>query len=384
MNFKQNYTLRKPSGPSLVGGTLLCYEYQPAQADSGTRLLPCLCLYPAGQTGGARQKDYAHEEVHPGTGTIVSNTWLDAPVAEGKHPLLLFSHGFGLFHEANTVQLEELASHGYIVLCIGHQGEGSYELPGGEILKPDMEQLMKDYQADAKGMERFPEYAAWLAGDGRSASLAEYRCFYHQMIELQPGLTAQSARWIEDSLAALDRLLHDPGKDGRLLAQHIDTGKIGAFGMSFGGSTALGLTQASDLIQAGANLDGFYYNTNWQKPLHKPVLLLQNDAGLFLDFPYANAEGDAYLATFRNSTHANFADYNEILAENYIAKGEYQGQEMEQAMLGSIDPGRMEDLLNLLLLDFFNKYLRGEESKAVDREVLPEEVKLVRRGSIRQ
>jgi len=54
-----------------------------------------------------------------------------------------------LFCEANTVQFEELASHGYMVLSIGHQGAGSYELPSDELLVSDNEKQMKELQADA-------------------------------------------------------------------------------------------------------------------------------------------------------------------------------------------------------------------------------------------
>lgn len=39
-----------------------------------------------------------------------------------------------------------------------------------------------------------------------------------------------------------------------------------------------------------------------------------------------------------HSTHGNFADYSEIMAENYVAKAVVGDEEVEQAMLGEIDP----------------------------------------------
>jgi hypothetical protein len=45
---------------------------------------------------------------------------------------------------------------------------------------------------------------------------------------------------------------------------HVDKENRDAFGMSFGGSTALNLTHASDLIEASAYLDGFFYSSMWQ------------------------------------------------------------------------------------------------------------------------
>ncbi|MDD1753038.1 MAG: hypothetical protein LUQ38_08115 [Methanotrichaceae archaeon] len=41
---------------------------------------------------------------------------------------------------------------------------------------------------------------------------------------------------------------------------HIDKENIDAFGMSFGGATALDLTNGSNLIKTSAYLDGFYYS----------------------------------------------------------------------------------------------------------------------------
>ena len=150
--------------------------------------------------------------------------------------------------------------------------------------------------------------------------------------------------------------------------------------MSFGGATALNLTHASELIKASANLDGFFYSTIGQKPIAKPSLMVQNGAGLFLTYPFLNAENDAYLVTVKNSTHANFTDYSEILAENFISKGVVGDKEVEQAMLGEIDPNEMERIMNVLLLDFFDKYLKGKDSQVLDTDdELPNDVILLRK-----
>lgn len=113
-------------------------------------------------------------------------------------------HGFSLSCEANTVQFEELASHSYIILSIGHQGDGSYELPNGEILMFDMEKMMKEYQEEATaGTEIFPKYSAWLRGDGQDASIKEHQDYYKTIIGQQPKMIAHTEIWIKDSLVAL-------------------------------------------------------------------------------------------------------------------------------------------------------------------------------------
>ena len=381
MKIKEKHKLRKPSGPNLVGCKHFSYEYDSNETDGKSRVIPCLCFYPAKDIDEGKLKPYVNESIMPGTNGIETNSYINAPIGDGKHPLLLFSHGYNLFCEANTVQFEELASHGYMVLSIGHQGAGMYELPTGEVLMPDTEKQMKELQADTvNAIELFDTYSAWLSGAGKAASLEEHRDSYQRLIDGQPGLTANSEGWIKDSLVALDMFLNEGEQGNAILHHHVDKERIGAFGMSFGGSTALSLTHASELIKASANLDGFFYSTIWQKPIAKPSLMVQNGAGLFLTYPFLNAENDAYLVTVKNSTHANFTDYSEILAENFISKGVVEGKEVEQAMLGEIDPNEMERIMNVLLLDFFDKYLKGKDSQVLDTDdELPNDVILLRK-----
>ncbi|WP_312113149.1 alpha/beta hydrolase family protein [Brevibacillus reuszeri] len=380
MKIKQKHKLRMPSGPNLVGCKHFSYQFDPSMTDEKSRVIPCLCFYPAKGIGEGILKKYVNESIVPGTNEIETISYSNAPISDGKHPLLLFSHGFNLFCEANTVQFEELASHGYIVLSIGHQGTGLYELPSGEILMPNNEKLLKALQTDAcNGLELLSTYMAWLGGDGKVASMEEHHDFYKKMIECQPELTAHSEVWIEDSLVALDMFLNEDKQENASFYKHVDKERIGAFGMSFGGSIALSLTHASDLIKASVNLDGFFYSTIWEKPIKKPVLLVQNDTGSFLTYPFQNAENNAYMVTVKNSTHGNFTDYSEILAENYVASSVIGDKEVKQAMLGEIDPNEMERIINVLLLDFFDKYLMGKDSQILDTDELPEDVILIRK-----
>lgn len=54
----------------------------------------------------------------------------DAPVADGKHPLILFSHGYLGSADQTIFLMEDLARHGYIVAAVNHadslkRGSGS-------------------------------------------------------------------------------------------------------------------------------------------------------------------------------------------------------------------------------------------------------------------
>ena len=58
----------------------------------------------------------------------------------------------------------------------------------------------------------------------------------------------------------------------------------------------------------------------------------------------------------------------------------FRDKEVEQAMLGELDPNEMERIMNVLLLDFFDKYLKGKDSQVLDTDdELPNDVILLRK-----
>jgi pimeloyl-ACP methyl ester carboxylesterase len=168
-------------------------------------------------------------------------------------------------------------------------------------------------------------------------------------------------------------------KAGTKLYRHVDTENIGTFGYSFGGAATLNLSLHSDLIKACVDLDGFFYSSNWQQPITQPVMLLQNDSSPALTFPFLNATHDAYLATVKDTRHGNFCDFGEIMAENQIATAIVSGKDVELPILGAIDPDTMEGIMNTLLLDFFDKYLKDKNSQALDTDNEPKGVTVLKK-----
>ena len=67
---------------------------------------------------------------------VASHSYPNAPVARARprYPVLIFSHGYASSPWQNTVQMEELASHGFIVFSIGHTYESvAIRFPDGRI-----------------------------------------------------------------------------------------------------------------------------------------------------------------------------------------------------------------------------------------------------------
>src|SRR5204863_3656727 len=56
----------------------------------------------------------------------------NAPVRDGKYPLIIFSHGNGGNRHQNTFWCDYLASHGYIITSADHVGNASMTILNGK------------------------------------------------------------------------------------------------------------------------------------------------------------------------------------------------------------------------------------------------------------
>ncbi|WP_017607572.1 alpha/beta hydrolase family protein [Nocardiopsis xinjiangensis] len=226
----------EPTGPHAVGRTdvhvvdpsrghpwvegvqerdLMVGLWYPAEEDSGAEPAPYVspsiadtlvsALYGSGVPRGAVDLEAS-----------TANALADAPVAGDTEdlPVLLYSPGFGESRFTGAANLEELASHGYVVVAMDHPYESTaVDLPDGRVLR-----------------QSYPD-----------RETPTYR-------------EAVSVR-TEDTLFVLDALT-----GGSLLppplAEAADTATVGMFGHSAGGLTTAEAMLEDDRIAAGANLDG--------------------------------------------------------------------------------------------------------------------------------
>jgi len=173
--------------------------------------------------------------------------------------------------------------------------------------------------------------------------------------------------WVKGSLVTLDMFFNSLCEISAKIRSHVDIDKVAAFGMSFGGNTALKLTVESDLIKVGANLGGMIrLYAEWDGTINKPFLLMRadNPSAVVRNIVLSllNTTNDFYLAEIKNCSHVNFTDYNDILAVD------------ENGFLGDIAPNIMEQIMNTLILDFFNKYFKLEKSKHLDADFWKEHI----------
>ncbi len=163
----------------------------------------------------------AYEAVR--AGLIRTHARERAPFARSAKqcPVLIFSHGGGLIKEIYTAQLEDLASHGYIVAALAHPYDSMLTVfPGGRSIPFDGNRWPRVASEEAD-----PDRLQWLADDFRFV------------------------------LTELERM-NRANEVGLPFAGHADLTRVGAFGHSQGGQAAARACQTDRRLQACLNQDG--------------------------------------------------------------------------------------------------------------------------------
>jgi hypothetical protein len=162
-----------------------------------------------------------------------------APLAArtGRLPVVLYSPGGGEPRTWQTILVQDLASRGYIVVTMDHTHEASeVEFPGGQVIGGTA------FPADEQQLRQFLEH-------GDFAELA------HKIVTVR----VADVRFVIDELAALDAG-HNPDTGHRTLpaglAAALDMNRIGMFGVSAGGFTALQAMDEDRRIKAAIDIDG--------------------------------------------------------------------------------------------------------------------------------
>jgi predicted dienelactone hydrolase len=55
----------------------------------------------------------------------------------GRQPVILYSHGAGGHRSETTIVVQELVSHGNVVVTVDHTDDAYTEFPGGRLSVPD-------------------------------------------------------------------------------------------------------------------------------------------------------------------------------------------------------------------------------------------------------
>lgn len=232
-------------------------------------------------------------------------------------PMLVFSHGMVGLRLQNSSTFQELASWGYVVVAIDHTDAAAVTVfPDGETRFYDL--------------ERF----GTSSGAEPDASFVTERVF--------PVWVADQ-RFIYDTIDMWQRT--DP-----LLAGKLDVTRIGSFGHSFGGATALEVCRVDARCRAAVDMDGGLYGDSVTLPAVRPLLLMTSaDSNRYPSAIakwkqlMANARTDAYWFELPHSTHLSFT-FAQLLSPFLAPAG--------------FDPRRGLHTVDKYLRGFFDTYLR--------------------------
>ncbi len=281
---------------------------------------------------------------------IESNTILNAPTIPDKtFPVLIYNHGYGGFTQVYQTVFEDLSSHGYIVVSIGHENESALLIKeNGEVIRnrPDNEFYAK------RGPElNGTEIGRWQAVILNSNRVDENTEAYQKMLKLTPLHNESTNLWESDTKAVIDTLEAINNED-KNLSGIFDFNRIGIFGHSLGGATAGQMCFGNTPIKAGINLDGFQFGDLFSSKLEVPFMFVssnqEGDRYLRASTFISNSKQDCYQISIKGFSHDNFTDLK------YIIEGDKEAMELQRTLVRS----------------FFDKYLKDKpiNLKGLERE----------------
>ena len=242
-----------PSGPETVGTRTVHWIDQsrpdPFVAQGAGRELLVRFWYPAALNQACELADYTSPKTWSYFSqllgiplpTVKTNSCLNAPVASGRHPVVVFTHGYTGTFTDYTFLFEDLASRGYIVASVNHTYEATAtDFPDGRFVMSRLGSYLND---------------TWR-GDDKTLAFAS-------------SVRLQDLRFVLNQLQRINSRMGDP------FARRLDLSRIAIAGHSAGGTVAFRAIQKDSRFRAAVILDGFILRSE-MRPTNKPVFILRS------------------------------------------------------------------------------------------------------------
>jgi dienelactone hydrolase len=282
-----------------------------------------------------------------------------------RFPVLIYNPGGGHPPFSATFQTEFLASHGYIVVAVGHTGmTGIERFPDGYVYQPDINNPWLAYASSdevlrvaedtfGKGSKEVARIAGKAFAD--LTDMDRFLLSRHYSSKLTMPMQVQDIRFALDKLQTLN------GTRGSRFHQRLDLERVGSLGWSIGGALSITASRDEPRIKAAANIDGWLYTDVPESGTNKPIMQMfgsgsaPNDSAAMRELGatatglnwqlYKNTTADWYHIVLNRATHGHFSDRTLL----------------ERAAPEQMHPRLAHDIVNRVTLEFFDKYLRQRQ-----------------------
>jgi len=315
-----------PTGPNSVGTRIVelvdSSRGDPYVANGTMRDLLVRFWYPASLAEGCKPAEYTSprvwnyfsELIRVRLPVVTTNSCLDTPVADGQHPIVVFTHGYTGTFTDYTFLFEDLASRGYVVASVDHTYEATaVEFPDGRFV----ESIPGSYFGNTKG------------NDASELTFAV-------------SVRLNDLKFVVSELTRLN----DPA--GGPFAGKLALSRIALGGHSLGGLTALLGVESDTRVKAGIVLDGVVPETP-ARPLTTAVLLLAAGRDQWSDGElqlWSHLRGPRFAVNLRGAEHITPTD---LL---WLAKGAIK--------TGTMGPEKTIAAIRDYVAAFLDANLRGE------------------------
>lgn len=329
-------------------------------APDDKRELMITVYYPASPPADASPAPYTTGPIRAEFGTpdffqdtIRAHAFVDVPLATdgARYPVIVFSPGMGFLPIKYAPTLEDLASHGYVVVSLSHPySTAATVFPDGRVVTSTAE----------AGSRTLSEVTAKATSDA----------------EFDPVVDRIGSVWVADVRFVLDQMEQFNASD-TLFANRLDLTRVGIFGHSFGGGVAAEAMYEDDRFAAAINMDGTLFGEVATHGVARPVMLMFSERVPLIaeqiklsgSSPEANAYyqqreattqavvyGQAtpgYRLTVNGSTHHTFIGFEPLAAPALFIPAQ---------VVGTIDGARAVGIIDDYVVSFFDQHLKGQAS----------------------
>jgi dienelactone hydrolase len=276
---------------------------------------------------------------------VETHSILEAQVSlsQSRYPVLLYTPSWSGIRTESTVYIEELASHGYVVVAIDHPYSSRVMVfPDGRIVRRRF--LGDEDYSSATAVETFVKAA-----------------------DQQVDTRAHDASFVLDNLERLNA--NDPQS---FFTGRLDLSRVGIFGSSLGGGTAAQACWLDRRFKVGLDMGGMIAAESAQQGTSAPFLFMFE--GMYEDPPYApESDVSALVPSKRREvefTREQFTQMKRSLSQSggyWMAirgighMNFFDSPLFSPLRSGPVDPERTARIIRRYALAFFDKHLKGTE-----------------------